>query len=128
MSGSSEPGDGPTTGQNPQLESLESQLRALRADVELLDQVVQDFVHPAAGDAPAGADETGEGEPFEPRYPSLEQWVGDYFAPMFARPLSPTVRWCAQWWDHAEAIYRLQALCRTWVVARLDELRELATW
>ena len=128
MSGSSEPGDGPTTGQNPQLESLESQLRALRADVELLDQVVQDFVHPAAGDAPAGADETGEGEPFEPRYPSLEQWVGDYFAPMFARPLSPTVRWCAQWWDHAEAISRLEALWRTWEVARLDELRGLATW
>ena len=130
MTSSSEPSGpagGPGAGEIPQLESLESQLRQLRTDYELLDEVVQDFLHPAAGEAPGGADGAGE-ESFEPRYPSLEEWVTDYFAPMFARPLSPAVRWCAQWWDHAEAISRLEALWRTWEVARLDELRGLATW
>lgn len=104
--------------------TVEAQLRALRADVELLDQVVRDFMHPAPGDAqPRPGD-----EPFEPRYPSLEEWVVDHFAPMYARPVTPAARWCAEWWDHAEAISRLEALWRSWEVARLDELRGMAVW
>jgi len=67
-------------------------------------------------------------ESFEPRYPGLEDWVVDYFAPTFGRPLTSAVHWCAQWWDHAEAISRLEALWRSWEVSRLDELRGMAVW
>src|SRR5664280_1815985 len=104
-------------------DSVEARLRALRADVELLDQVVRDFLEPAAA-APPGP----PGPRFEPCYPSVEAWVVGQFAPTYARPLSPAVRWCARWWDPAEAISRLEALWRVWEVARLDELSGIAVW
>lgn len=117
----------------PDVQGLAGQVRALRADVELLDQVVNDFLHPATDQAaqaqPADPAQPGSGQaPVEPRYPALEPWVVDYFAPMFSRPISPAVRWCAQWWDHAEAISRLEGLWRSWETARLDELRGMAVW
>ena len=113
-----------TTDDHPADDALAGQVRGMRTELDLLDQVVRDFMHPAAGAEPAGGAEA----PFAPLYPALELWVVDYFAPMFPRPMSPTVRWCAQWWDHAEAISRLEALWRTWEVARLDELRGVASW
>jgi len=105
-------------------DSVEARLRALRTDVELLDQVVRDFLVEPAAAAPPGP----PGPRFEPCYPSVEAWVVGQFAPTYARPLSPAVRWCARWWDHAEAISRLEALWRVWEVARLDELRGIAVW
>jgi len=108
------------------LAGVEGRLRAVQADVELLRDIVEDFLHPAA---PTDDGQPGpEDEEFQPRYPGLEEWVVDYFTPMFARPLSPALRWCACWWDHAEAISRLEALWRTWEVARLDPLRGMAVW
>lgn len=108
----------------------EAQLRALRGEVDLLREVVEDFMHAAPGDrGDHDGQQAGAGEaPFEPRYPSLEEWVVDHFAAMYSRPTNPSVRWCAQWWDHAEAISRLEALWRSWEVARLDELRGMALW
>lgn len=104
---------------------VQAQLAALRADIEVLEQVVADFMH---GSADAEPPPDAGHEPFEPFYPSLEEWVLDYFAPMFSRPTSPTLRWCAAWWEHAEAISRLEALWRSWEVARLDQLRGMALW
>ena len=103
---------------------LEEQLAQLRGDVRLLGEVVDDFLHGTTGGA-----QPGEGDAsFEPFYPGLEEWVVDYFAPVYARAFTPTERWCAQWWDHAEAISRLEALWRSWEVARLEELRGMALW
>ncbi len=106
---------------------VEGRLRAVQADVELLRDIVDDFLHPAATTDVDGQPGPGE-EVFQPRYPGLEEWVVDYFTPMFSRPLSPSLRWCASWWHHAEAISRLEALWRTWEVARLDPLRGMAVW
>jgi len=111
-------------GENVPAESVEGQLRALRQEVEVLRDVVDDAMHPAGGDPQPGPGDA----PFEPYYPSLEQWVVGYFAPTYARPVNPAVRWCAQWWDHGEAISRLEALWRSWEVGRLDELRGIALW
>jgi len=105
--------------------AVQAQLAQLREDLRLLSDVVEDFMH-AAG-AETQPSEGGEA-PFEPFYPRLEEWVSDYFAPMYARTFTPTERWCATWWDHAEAISRLEALWRSWEVARLDELRGMALW
>lgn len=102
---------------------VRAQLRGLRADLEVLDQVVSDFLHPT----PAPADGSGEG-PFTPVYTGVEEWVVDYFAPMYSRPTTPALRWCARWWDHAEAISRLEALWRSWEAHRLDPLRGMAIW
>lgn len=63
-----------------------------------------------------------------PRYDSLDDWVREYFAPTFGRPIGGEIRWCAQWREHAEAIGRLEALWRSWEALRLDPALGMATW
>ena len=83
-----------------------------------------DSTRPADGQRP---DET---EPHPPLYPSLEAWVSGYFSPMFLHrvPGNPRVRWCARWWDHAEAIARLTVLWNCWEAARWETAAKPAWW
>ena len=81
------------------------------------------------GAADGQADSAGGGdEPFLPYYGSLEEWVVSMFAPTFCRRSTPAFRWCPQWWRHAEAISRLEALWRSWEQLRLDPLMGMASW
>ena len=65
---------------------------------------------------------------FEPVYSSAEEWVLDYFVPMFRRTLGGEYRWCAQWWMHGEAISRLTALWQAWEVHRLQLGTGISVW
>ncbi len=111
-------------------------LNRLEGDLELLEQAVHDLADPAslagvAAEGLPGGSGGGGGSGVEaggPHYPSLQAWVEAYFAVMFARPVSPAVRWCASWWAHAEALSRLEALWRSWEAARLDPVRGMALW
>jgi hypothetical protein len=62
-----------------------------------------------------------------PRYGTLDDWVLEYFAPTFGRPIGGEIRWCAQWREHAEAIGRLEAIWRSWQALRLDPAMDMAT-
>jgi hypothetical protein len=64
----------------------------------------------------------------EPVYLAVEDWVTDYFLPMFRRALGGEYRWCGQWWRHGEAISRLTALWHAWEVLRLQPGTGMATW
>lgn len=64
----------------------------------------------------------------EPAYLALEEWVIDYFLPMFRRTLGGEFRWCAQWWRHDEAISRLTALWHAWEVLRRQPGTGIGTW
>lgn len=69
----------------------------------------------------------------QPRFDSVEHWVQDWLRPIVRRTVNerrPGTRivWCAQWWQHAEAIDRLEACWRAWEVARLDGGRGIADW
>jgi hypothetical protein len=64
---------------------------------------------------------------FTPRFADLESWVNGYFVLTFARPAG-AVCWCEHWWDHAEAVVRLDALWRTWEAAALDPVGGVADW
>jgi len=64
----------------------------------------------------------------EPVYPSLEAWVSDWFAPVFARYLGASAHWCSRWWDHAEAIIRLEELWRSWEVLHKDPALGMSSW
>lgn len=64
----------------------------------------------------------------EPVYTELEDWVIDYFLPMFRRTLGGEFRWCAQWWRHGEAISRLTSLWHAWEVLRRQPGTGIATW
>ena len=63
-----------------------------------------------------------------PAFATLEAWVAEHFTQVYVRPLGGQWRWCAKWWDHAEAISRLEALWRSWEVLRLDPGVGMATW
>lgn len=77
--------------------------------------------------APSGGG-AAEQEPILPFFGSLLEFVVEHFGPVYARNTSPTVRWCASWWDHAEAIYRLEAIWRTWELYRLEPRLGIASW
>jgi len=70
-------------------------------------------------------DEQQPGGPVQPtklklRFPDVESWVHGMFLPMFAwRVDGQRWHWCPQWWRHAEAIWRLELLWRSWEAARV---------
>lgn len=74
-------------------------------------------------------DETIVGEPPALYYASLPEFVAELLIPMYRRSLnSQDVTWCAQWWRHAEAITRLDALWRAWEHLRLDPATGISVW
>jgi hypothetical protein len=75
-----------------------------------------------------GPDGAGDTEAPEPAYSAVEDWVIDYFLPMFRRTLGGEYRWCGQWWEHGEAISRLTSLWHAWEVLRLQPGTGIASW
>lgn len=78
---------------------------------------------PAAAPAPGQ-----DGAAPEPVYAAVEDWVTGQFLPVYVRPLGGEYRWCAQWWQHAEAITRLTALWHAWELMRLQPGTGIAAW
>jgi hypothetical protein len=85
----------------------------------------------AGGQDQAAGEGNGEGEQGTPQlyYPTLEAFVRDQLAPMYRRDVEGRIRfWCVQWWRHAEAIARLEALWRAWEHLRLDPATGMSVW
>ena len=84
------------------------------------------------------ADELGteEDEYDDEQQPSLvfgstEQWVTEFLLPTYVRYVTPNgqiLTWCPSWWEHAEAIQRLEALWRAWEYLRLDSPLGMSIW
>ena len=71
----------------------------------------------------------GEAAVNEPCYATVEDFVRELLAPMYRRALDGTDRsWCPEWWRHAEAISRLDALWRAWEHLRLDPDTGMSVW
>jgi hypothetical protein len=125
------------------LAELTARLKNVEDDLECLGSVLDDIregrfhgpFHGAGAPPPRLGDDSGsgqssgdDGEPAGPHFGSLLEFVIDGFAPVYCRATSPSVRWCPRWWDHAEAIYRLEALWRTWELYRLEPRLGIASW
>ena len=76
-----------------------------------------------AGPLPGGAQDVPE-----PVFECAEDWVADYFLPMFRRPVGGEFRWCPRWWAHPEAVSRLTALWRSWEAFRLEPSSGISDW
>lgn len=63
-------------------------------------------------------------------YPNVAEFVRNTLATTFRRQINVDagVTWCPQWWKHAEAISRLDALWRAWEFLRLDEDTGMSVW
>lgn len=44
----------------------------------------------------------------------LADWVHEHVCAVLARPLRGEIKWCPQWWEHPEAVFRLAALRGAW--------------
>lgn len=64
------------------------------------------------------------------QYANVVDFVENYLSVIYRRQvtdLSDTV-WCPEWWQHAEAIARLDALWRAWEHYRQDGATGLSVW
>lgn len=65
-------------------------------------------------------------------YSCVEDWVLNLLAPTIERRLDAagagTLTWCPEWWRHAEAIARLEALWRAWEVCRDADGESPSRW
>ena len=54
--------------------------------------------------------------PAENYYPHVYAWVQGFLAPAYAHELGhgESWRWCSKWWNHAEALIRLEAAWKAW--------------
>ncbi len=75
-------------------------------------------------------EEDSAGEPAAKLYfASVEIFVGKYLLDMYRRPVSSTgTTWCPEWWLHAEARLRLEAMWRAWEHLRLDPALGMSAW
>ena len=54
-----------------------------------------------------------------PLYPDTATWVAEWLCPRMEREITRTVEWCPRWWDHPEAVERLDALWEAWEFGRI---------
>ncbi|MEV4125098.1 DUF4913 domain-containing protein [Nocardia sp. NPDC049707] len=63
-------------------------------------------------------------------YTNVVEFVENYLSVVYRRQvtdISETV-WCPEWWKHAEAVARLDALWRAWEHYRLEPSTGLSVW
>lgn len=81
-----------------------------------------------AGDVDGEA--TGSNEP-ENHFPTMYVFVEDYLVHIYAHEIRnqiPEPRWCATWWEHPEAVARVEALWKAFEVLRLDAGTGMSVW
>jgi hypothetical protein len=55
-------------------------------------------------------------------------WVHATITSMIARPLRGELTWCPLWWEHAEAVFRLEALHRAWTELAPEPGTAMSIW
>lgn len=66
----------------------------------------------------------------EPEFSSVYEFVEEHLVYLYARKLAMknTIRWCPSWFEHAEAVSRLEGLWRAFESLRLDPALGMSTW
>ncbi|SDN13538.1 protein of unknown function [Lentzea albidocapillata subsp. violacea] len=80
---------------------------------------------------PEDEDETDDDDkaaPPPPQFPDVQSWVTDWLAPVVTQQASNRTAWCPQWWQHLEAIRRLDGLWQSWEHLRLDGTTGMSVW
>ena len=97
----------------PTIEELTARLDELAGNVEQLQATITAVVEVGGG----GTASLAAGQP-EPVYPSADLWIAGFFVQVYVRPVGGALRWCQRWFEHAEAVIRLELLWRSWEVYR----------
>jgi len=108
------------------LEALERRLDVVEAElsaaVDEVDEV--DEVEPTI-------ETEVSSEPPPDLFPSVYAFVPNFLAIVYARPVGDQItgfRWCSTWWEHPEAVSRLEALWKAFETLRQDPTTGAAVW
>jgi hypothetical protein len=58
----------------------------------------------------------------------LAAWVQRHVTSVIARPIRGEMRWCPRWWEHAEALFRFEALRRAWIELAAEPGTAMSVW
>lgn len=62
-------------------------------------------------------------------YGSVDEFVREYLRHVYRRRIDGRNRvWAARWWEHDEAVVRLEGLWRAWEHLRLDPSTGMSVW
>ena len=62
-------------------------------------------------------------------YGSVDEFVREYLRHVYRRRINGRERvWSARWWEHDEAVIRLEALWRAWEHLRQDPTTGMSVW
>jgi hypothetical protein len=63
-------------------------------------------------------------------YPNVVAFVEEYLAQLYQRQVTDTTDavWCPEWWQHTEAVARLDALWRAWEYFRQNTSTGISDW
>ncbi len=120
-----------------QVQQQARQLEMVAGAVDEMESVFRDL--PAAGAAAQSGPAPTEGQGGKPApfdFATLYTWVHIHIATITERKISKSsgsesgvgVRWCTRWYDHDEAIARLEALRRAWEEHVLTPGASMSTW
>jgi hypothetical protein len=70
--------------------------------------------------------DTGHGDDVD--IDTLIVWVHDTITSVIARPLRGELTWCPLWWEHPEAVFRLEALRRAWTELAPEPGTAMSVW
>ncbi len=120
-----------------QVQQQARQLEMVAGAVDEMETVFRDLpaATATAGEVPALAENQGrEPAPFD--FVALYTWVHIHIATITERKVTKSsgsesgvgVRWCTRWYDHDEAIARLEALRRAWEEQVITPGAGMSTW
>lgn len=101
------------------------------ADVEKAAEELAQAEAPAqeALGSTAGSEASGGDEAPALLYDTAEDFLHEHLLPLYNRPIDArNGKWCPQWFLHAEAVSRVDALWRAWEHLRLDASTGLSVW
>jgi hypothetical protein len=61
-------------------------------------------------------------------YPHVGAFVEERLVHLYSRRLGQRYAWCPEWYRHAEALSRLDAVWRAWEYLRLDPATGISVW
>ncbi|MHA6783956.1 DUF4913 domain-containing protein [Pseudonocardia saturnea] len=124
------PHDPPPTTDARLLAELCARVQALEAwrahQTDLLDELLNGI--PATDQTQPVADEDDDPDEDDLDVDALIVWVHDTITSMIARPLRGELTWCPLWWEHPEAVFRLEALRRAWTELAPEPGAAMSIW
>jgi Domain of unknown function (DUF4913) len=71
-----------------------------------------------------------QAQPAEPHFPTLHAFVSGFLVKVYARKFreQDSFKWCPQWFHHAEAVCRLEALWKVFEALRNDPGTGASAW